>query len=405
MPHYVYVAFAPDGASVSGHLQADSEGAALDQLAGRGLTPVSVRAGGRADEPWWNRDIGDLGRPGQAAPAELERFLVTLATMLGASLPLPRALAFCRSQAGNRAFRAALDRLREGVEGGRALGDAMADEAAFPERLALTVTLGERTNRLAEVAARAAAQLRAEGAAARELRGALVYPTILLAMSGLVLALLTFYLAPTLLPMFETAGAPPPLVLGAMTAAGETILASWVAIGAGLAVLGVALALLRRPLRAALSRLALRLPLVGTWIRQRESAALARTLLLLLSSGATLPAALRAAAAATAHPAYRRLIAQSERTIVEGGTLGRTLGASALIDPMARALIEAGEESDRLPELLGTASEALAARSSASLSRALQLLVPMLTLLIGVGVGALILSVITAILDLNDVAF
>ncbi len=405
MPRFAYRAFGPDGRVETGDIEADSASAALDRLARRSLTPTTLTEG-RDSGPWYQRDIALPGSRKGLKSRELQRFFTTLSTLLTARLPLPRALGFCVEQTNDAPTRRCLTRLREAVENGASLGTAMEGEPnAIPTRFATLIRVGEAANRLEPVTSRIAATLEAEATLQRELTGALIYPLILLVMSLLVLGLIIFYLAPTLVPVFDTAGAPPPALLATMTELRAVLLTGWPLVLAGLGAGIVALWMLRAPLKIALRRLGLTLPLLGPYLRQRGALALCEPLQLMLSGGANLPEALRAARETVPDPRLADLIARTEQAVTDGKSLAPSLEGSPLLDPMTVAIIRAGEEANRLPAALESVTRDLRQRTGASLAQGVKLLTPVLTLVIGILVGGLILSTISAILDLNDLAF
>ncbi|MCU0910464.1 MAG: type II secretion system F family protein [Rhodobacteraceae bacterium] len=405
MPRFAYTAVAATGTPVSGEVAAETEALALDQIARRGLTPVSLTEGGDAG-PWWNRDIALFGTAGALRPATLERFFATLAALLGARLALPRALAFCAAEARDPRLAGALRTTLAEVENGAGLAVAMrAAGPAFPERFTALVAVGEAANRLPETVSRAAELLSAELKLSRELRAALIYPVILLAMSALVLGVVVFYLAPTLLPVFASAGAEPPVFLTFLAGLGTALSGGWPAVLAALAALILAARAFRGTLSRTVSGAFLRLPMTGPYLRKRETLRAFQALHLMIDSGAPLPRAIAAAREAVALPAFRATLREAEDRVVAGCTLGDALDAADLIDPMALALLRAGEESDRLAPTLAAASRTLAEDTARTLAQAVRVLTPVLTLAIALGVGAIILSTITAILDLNDIAF
>lgn len=405
MPNYAYSAYTNDGESVSGEIQAKSDVAALDLIAQRGMTPITLTEGGHAG-PWWSREVNLFGASDKLKSGELERFFTAFSALMQAHFPLPKILGYCETQTKDRAMKRALGMVQASVEDGMTLGQAMRGAGeVFPERFISLIATGESSNKLAEISASAAALLNSEAKLRRELRAALVYPIILLIMSALVLALVVFYLAPTLMPVFATAGAEPPVILQFMTGIRNAVLSGWPVMLSVLAALGLIGYALRKKLSAGISSLLMRLPLTGTYLKRRETLRLCQSLQLMLSSGATLPQSLAAAREGANFPAYQSLLTDTENRITAGGTLSKTLCASPLIDDMASALIQAGEESDRLAEVLQTVVTSLSASTSQTLNQMIRLLTPLLTLIIGVGVGGVILSTISAIMDLNDIAF
>lgn len=405
MPNYAYSAYANDGSSVSGEIQAENDVAALDLIAQRGLTPISLTEGGYSG-PWWSREINLVSTSGKIKSGELEQFFTSFSALMLAQFPLPRTLGYCENQTKDRTMKRALGTVRASVENGMSLGQAMRDAGhVFPERFISLIATGESSNKLAEISASAAALLNSEAKLKRELRAALVYPAILLVMSFLVLGLVVFYLAPTLMPVFATAGAEPPAILQFMTGVRDVVLSGWPVLLAGTAAILLVTYTLRQRLSAGITALLMRLPLSGRYLKRRETLRLCQSIHLMLNSGATLTQSLTAAQEGAGFAAYKSLLADAKERIVAGGTLSETLGDSPLIDDMAGTLIQAGEESDRLTEVLETVVTSLSASTSQTLNQMVRLLTPLLTLIIGIGVGAVILSTISAIMDLNDIAF
>jgi general secretion pathway protein F len=405
MPVYAYSAYTNDGSSVSGEIQAESDVAALDMIAQRGLTPINLSEGGHSG-PWWSREVNLFGGSGKVKSDELERFFTSFSALMQAHFPLPRILAYCETQTKDRAMKRALGTLRTSVEDGMSLGQAMRGAGdVFPERFIALITTGESSNKLAEISASAAELLNSEAKLKREVRGALVYPAILLVMSFLVLGLVVFYLAPTLMPVFATAGAKPPAILQFMTGVRDMVLSGWPVLLAVAAFFVLTAYIFHRKLAAGFTALLMRLPLSGPYLRRRETLRLCQNLHLMLGSGATLTQSLTAAQEGSGFVAYQSLIGTAKDRIIAGGTLSETLVGNPLIDDMASTLIQAGEESDRLGEVLATVVKSLSTSTSQTLNQMIRLLTPLLTLIIGVGVGAVILSTISAIMDLNDLAF
>ena len=406
MPRFAYKALTQDGSPTVGDILADSEAQALEELARSGLVPVALDRGTRdADLRWWQREISLFGTSGQLSARELENIFSMMGSLLSARLPLLRALSFCHDQTKDPRSRRTLAAMRRSVENGSSLAAAMVDcGPAIPDRLIALVASGEASNRLDEVMKRTARALTAEAQISRDLRGAMIYPGLLLALAVLVLIMIAFYLAPTLLPVFAASGVQAPLALRLLAGIGETIRIGWPVVLAAIALVLIFVSLFRAQLSATLNRIGHWLPVIGPHLRRRETLRVTQTLGLMLDSGAPMTKALAAAKDALRSRSYVALLSETEQGIAAGGTLSAVLGSSSLIDPMARTLITAGEEADRLAEALATTNNLLEAQIKQVIAQAVRLLTPILTLAIGLGVGSVILATISAIMDLNDLA-
>lgn len=404
MTRFSYQAIAADGQKTQGEIVAEDSATALSLLHQRNLTPIALQEG-VIQERWWNRDIS-LAGPAHLPHSELEKLLTTLAAMLEAGFQLPRSLEFAASQSKDRRTKRILEKMITGLQDGRDLAQVLQDvRPAFPEDLEAMLRLGDLSNQLPEIAREAGNAMASEIRLRRELRSALFYPAILMLMSILVLAVVIFYLAPTLLPVFHSLNAPPPAFLLLLNRLGEFISQHWGFSLAVIAMITACVMVLRGQISRFLTGVLLRLPLTGSYLRKRESTRLAQSLFLILRSGGRLPEALAIAGENAKLPAFQTLIEQTAQRVLSGETLSTSLIESPLIDPIAAAMIGAGEESNRLPDMLGLTVTTLRHQTAQTLNQALQILSPILILLIGLGIGGLILSTISAIMQLNDISF
>lgn len=405
MPRYSYTGYTSLGQLEKGELQAADELAALSALTGKGLQPVSIEEGA-FKLPWWQRDISFGSAEANAPPAALEHFFQSLAGLLEVHLPLRQALRFCSENINDKKMAQSVARLEQDVADGRTLAEAMREAGGyFPERLITMIEIGERANNLRSVTARITAGLESEAKQRREIRSAMIYPVILIMMSLFVMALLVFYLAPTLVPVFDNAASDPPFILGAMTELRDMLLDKWPVVLVLCAGVFLVWQFLRASIKTALYPVLLKLPVVGRYLRISETLKILDAVTMMISSGSTLPRAVATARHATGQRAYQTLLEQSEERIVAGDTLSSTFKSSPLIDKMTVAMIEAAEASDQMVQVLDRLVEDLRLRSAQIRAQSIRLITPVLTLAIGLGVGGVIMSTISAIMSLNDVAF
>lgn len=402
MPVYSFQALDPTGKTSKGELSASDEVDALDRLARRGLTPVSLSLGA-SNGPWWNREVSLSGQSKIATP-ELETFFDHLGTMLGAKIPLSKALRHSAKMAASQATKKDMNQLADAVENGTSLAEAVETlPRKWPDRLKSLIRVGEIANNLPSVATNISAMLKSEAKTRRDVQQALIYPIILIGMSFFVIGILVFYLAPTLVPVFVTAGAEPPLTIRIMMAIRISIVEGWPILLTGAGVLVLAVSLLRRQLAQALRNLAMKLPIIGKYHRQRSTLRFCQTLYLMLASGGTLTGALQVAIDTSEDGRWKNALQDALKDITGGATLRDSLLAENLLDPTANTILETGEESDSIKDVLLPLIATLESQLAQTRGVAVKLITPVLTLVLGLMVGAIILSTITAIMDLNDV--
>ena len=403
MPRFAYKAYNDANRPESGEIAARDERLALSALTARGLTPFEIAPlNGQDALRWWQREVHLFG---DAVPrAALADFFSALALLLRANIPLLQALTSVLEEVEHRRLRSLLNGAHaEVAEGGR-LADALDGRAELvPARFVSLIAVGEETNKLAETLSHAADLAAREERTRRELSSALTYPAILLLASILILGALVFLLAPTLVPVFKAVKSEPPIAIQAMMSLRSFVLEMWgpILIGGGGLSLGAILAV-----RAGLVKTAglrARLPIIGRLLIESDAARALSALQLLLASGAPLPSALRVAGAGANSTELRSFFDIASDHVTSGGRLGDCLEPD-LLTPMACQMIRMGEQSNRLPEMLLHAATKLEARVAGRLRRLIQVLTPALTLGIGLIVGLLIYTTLSAVLDINDLA-
>lgn len=404
MPRFRYSAYTANGKLQKGELQADSELIALNRLSTRGLTPVALEEGG-ISLPWWQREINLTGQT-QASENALELLFKTLSRLLSVELGLLKALRFCIFNCRDRAMMVQLERVLEEISEGSTLATSMrGGNGYFPERLITMIEIGEAADRLATVTQRIAEVLDQEAKQRREIRSAIIYPLILVVMSFFVMVILIFFLAPTLIPVFESTGTEVPSIMKAMNGLRVFIITKWYwPLAAGSSIIAAAIFYRRSPSRL-FSEIFLRLPVIGHHIRRSETLKAMQNLSLMLASGTTLNHAMKIVSTTTQQPRYRRMFEGAYEHIVSGGKLSESLKKSKIIDPMTLAMIEAGEEANQLVPILDKTVSDLSARRNLALTQTIKMITPILTGLIGIIVGGIILSTVSAIMSLNDVTF
>lgn len=418
MPIFTYRAYDKLGSLVSGEVSGETREAALEALrrsdtfaieiaeSGMGLGGARL-AGGRGDHAvaWWEMEVGGART---ASPAVLELITRELAILLSAKLPLDDTLRILAVQPMLTArARRVIGDLVNRVVSGSSLSEAIANHReVFPDYYCRLVAAGERSGSLEAVLNELAAFLERSSGMRARLRTALAYPVFLLFAAFATLTLIVAVLVPAIAPLFEEAGAAPPPVIAVLLGAQGFIAAHWLLLLTLLVTLILVLpAVWRLPSVAAWrGSFVLGLPVIGRLISSRETARLAGTLAMLMKGGVPLLEAIEIAAETLVNTPFRKAAASSREQLARGISLSQSFADSGIFSPLAIRLTAVGEKTGQLSEML----ERLAAIQEASLQRDMDRLAafvaPVLTLIIGVVVGAIILSVMSAIVSLNDLA-
>jgi general secretion pathway protein F len=405
MPRYRYRAYDGAGALKSGEIDAVSDSGVLDQLRAAGLIPVEAveQGGGARDAAWWNRDIF-AGRT--LAPTSLALFTRELATLVEAGIPLDEALRIVTLHPMAGRVRKVVEETLSHVLEGASLSEAMERQGRFGDFYCSMVRAGEAGGNLSEVLRQLAAFLERSVETRARIRSALVYPAVLVLMAVGALILIATVLLPTIVPIFKDAGAEPPYLIRRMLDVQTAMSEHWIVLAAILAVVvaGVAVALQNPQVRVAGHRLLLRMPLLGELITLSETAKLARTLASLLGSGVPMLTALRIVGSVAGNAVFTAALAAAAEEVKEGRMLSQAMHASGVFPSLMLRLMAVGEETGRLEPMLRHVENIFETQVQRRLEQLLTLLTPALTIFMGLMVGGLIMSVMSAILSINELA-
>jgi general secretion pathway protein F len=395
----------PEGELFAGTLAAESESEALRLLRRQGFTPIRV-ATTPVRPSLLHREIG-AGGPRQIRVAEAEWFCRELRILLVAGIELIDGLSlFTTSLPARSRVRGFALAVRHWLRMGSSFSAAIARSGyRVPDNLVPIIRAGEQTGSLAPALGMLAATYSDHGRFSRLLTGALIYPAFLLATAMAVLAIIAFFVAPNLAALFRSMDKPVPDVIAALDgvarlAAGQPLLV--IAALGGLAI--VAATVSASPAaRRALWRAAFVAPGIGTALQWATSRRFAATLRLYLATNVALVVALPNALAAAGVSAGASTVALADE-IRSGGTLAAALEHHARLPAKVLHLVRIGESSGKLAEALDAVAEEAGLRFEKQMAVVTALLAPLLIVAVGAIVGGIILTVFTALMDINDLA-
>jgi general secretion pathway protein F len=404
MPRYRYRAYDGAGALKSGEIEGLSDTGVLDQLRAAGLFPVeAVEQGHTQEQRWWERDLF----VGRTLPAtSLALFTRELSTLVEAGIPLDEALRIVTLHPMSKAMRKVVEETLAHVLEGASLSEAMERQGRYGDFYRSMVKAGEAGGNLAEVLRQLAAFLERSVETRARIRSALVYPCVLVLMALGALVLIATVLLPTLVPIFRDAGAEPPYLIQRMLDTQAMVAEHWMVLCVIAAAIVVGLvALWQYPqARIAGHRLVLRVPVLGDLVTLGETAKLARTLASLLGSGVPMLTALRIVGNVAGNAVFTAALAEASEEVKEGRMLSQALHKSGVFPGLMLRLIAVGEETGRLEPMLRHVEKIFETQVHRRLEQLLTLLTPALTIVMGLIVGGLIMSVMSAILSINELA-
>ena len=400
MPRFSYKAVSAGGAVEIGEREARDRASLIAELQHQGYLPIRAEACGSGD---WRPSLGLTRRPLRAE--EVAHLIRELAVLLRAGLPLDQAVSILAQLTRDGSPRRAVEQLGERLRAGQGLAEAFAEEPGLlpPEALGL-LRAGEAGGNLVPVLERLAESLERALALKAHLQSALQYPLIVLAVAALSIAVLVAWVIPGFRPLFEDAGAQLPLITQLVIAASDILRAWWWTLP--LLALATALAFKHwtaNPAgRLTWDRRRLTLPLIGDIIAKLETARACRTLGTLLANGVTALEAVSVTAEATGNSAVAAALRDLHDEMAKGQGLAGPMAAAGLFPPLAVQLAQVGEASGRLDAMLLRVAEIYESETRRSIERLLALLVPTITVALGVLVAVIMSSMLMAILSAYD---
>jgi general secretion pathway protein F len=260
--------------------------------------------------------------------------------------------------------------------------------------------------RLAEALARLAAALESAEELRRLVATSMIYPAMLLILAVGVILMMLLYVVPQFETLFATAGGKLPQSSLAIMAASSALRDHGLLILGSMVLLGLLLRQLgRQPgARALFDRTVLQVPMIGTLVRHFETARFSRTLGVLLEGDVPLPTALKLSRRSISNRTMGALVDKVAEGLKEGEGLSLPLGATGMFPKAAVALLRTGEETSRLPSMLGRLADIMDKDVKVRIERAIAIVTPLITIILGASVAGIIASIMTALLGFNDLA-
>ncbi|MBN8487249.1 MAG: type II secretion system F family protein [Burkholderiales bacterium] len=408
MAEFAYTGHGPGG-SVSGTLDAPTAGAVAEMLQARGITPLRIQAGAAPAAPVQTVQLRlPAWRSARVGTVDLLLFSRQLNTLLRAGVPILRALGGLIESAANPAMRATLASVRQTLESGRELSQALASHpAVFDAFYIAMVRVGEATGRLDEVFLRLFRHLEFEQFMRQQVRSALRYPSFVVAAMVIAVAVINLFVIPAFDQVFRNFGAELPwmtrmlmatsaftvqfgwlLALGAV--AGFVALRRWAATPAG---------------RLVWDRLKLRLPVAGKIVHKATLSRFARSFALSLRSGVPVAQALAVVSQTVDNRWIGQRVEGIRDSVERGETILRAAALAGIFTPVVLQMIAVGEETGAVDELMDEVADLYARDVEYELKTLSQQIEPILIVFLGVLVLILALGVFLPVWDLGRAAF
>ena len=395
MPVFEYTARNTKGEIVRDKLDAATKDDVLAQLRRNRLQVVRVeetKAGGpkfRLGGGIRTRDVVILTRQ--------------FATMINAGLPLVQALDILAQQTENKALADVTRAVVYDVESGHTLADALRKHPkAFSDLYVNMVAAGEAGGILDTILLRLAQFLEKNDAIIRKVKGAMVYPAVIISVAVIAIAVLLIFVIPTFETMFASVNMELPLPTRIVIGASNLLQNYWWAI-IGIMLLGT-FGLFRwykTPTgRLQMDTLLLKMPVLGDLVRKSAVSRFTRTLGTLISSGVSILEGLEITARTAGNMVVHNAVMESRASIAGGETIAAPLQKSRVFPPMVISMIAVGEQTGGLDEMLSKIADFYDEEVDAAASALLSLMEPIMIVVLGVVVGGMVVAMYLPIFDM-----
>lgn len=407
MPVYDYTALDGKGKTVTGIIDADGAAAARQKIRAQGKFPVNLR---EVKSTLIHEGAGkprmDLSRFfTRVRPAEVSIMTRQLSTLIGAGFPLVAAFDSLMAQITTPALKKIIAGIKASVTEGSSFADALKKyPRVFTPIYINMVASGESSGTLEIVLARLAEIMEKYEALKNRLVTAMIYPLLILMTSVLVVTFMLMYVTPKIMAMFDNMKQALPLPTRILLSISDFMQSYWWV----LVLLCIGFLLALRAMRNTpkgrerLDTIILRLPLIGELVRKLAAARFARTLGSLLDNGVSMLPALGIVENIVGNVRIAQAVSNASAEVGKGQGLGKTLGAGETFPPMAIQMIQVGEQSGNLEEMLDKVADVFEKEVENTAMRMSALIEPVMLLIMAVVVLFIVLAICLPIFEMNQ---
>jgi len=402
---FVYKAVNSEGVTQEGNKEADNEAAVVTFLQSEGLIPIKISQSGFKSAYLFSFQKSQQG----LSQKDITLFTKELATLLQAGLPLDRSLVVLMELIDEDSkVHELIQKVLKQVKSGVNLADALqAESDAFSRFYINMLRAGEAGGSVDVVLGQLSEYLEKSKELKDTVSTALIYPSILVTMAvGSVFLLLTF-VVPQFTEMFASAGKELPLSTQIVVGTAEWLQRYWWAlfIFGSIAFFTIRYELSIGPRKARWDGVILKTPMLGEIIRNMNTTNFTRTLGTLLSNGVPILTALAIVKGTLSNEVLIAAVSQAEDNLKQGKDMSSALIASGQFPKMATQMIKMGEETGKMEAMLERTANTYDKQLKITIERMLAMMEPLLIVTLGLLIAGIIISILSAILSVNDLAF
>jgi type IV pilus assembly protein PilC len=388
MPVFTFTGTDPQGKKVAGERLADSKAAVTMQLRRERITPGAIKEKGKEFA------LPKLGT-GKVPVKDIAVFFRQFSVMIDAGLPLVQCLEILAANQENQIFQKCLTGVRQSVEGGSTLSNAMRQyPKIFDDLTTNMIEAGEAGGILDTILQRLATYVEKAVKLKSAVRSALIYPISVISIAALVVGCLLKFVVPIFANMFVSMGVDLPLPTKIVIGLSNFVGRFWWLVLGGLVLIFVAIKYIRKDPkgRYMFDKMLLNLPVLGTVLRKIAVARFTRTLGTLITSGVPILEGLTITARTSGNAVLEDALMKVRKAVEEGRTIVDPLKESGVFPNMVTQMIGVGEATGAMDAMLQKIADFYEDEVDAATKDMLTLLEPLMIGFLGVAVGGIVIS-------------
>ena len=413
MPKFTYLALDAKGRETQGEIEADNQTAALGKIREKGLFPTQVTD--TAGKPVKKKVPGagggmkmQLRMPAFLSRVKTKQLMVwtrQLATLINAGLPLLRGLRVLTKQEKNPGLKRTVVEMAESIESGSTFAEALGQHPRIFNKLFVNmVKAGEVGGVLDVVLLRLAEFMEKAQRIKSKVVSAMIYPVVVLFMAGGILTFLMIFIVPKFQDIFADLleGEQLPGLTRMVLAISQTMTRRLPLVIGGIVVLVVLAKILARARwgRLTLDHLKLRMPIFGTLVRKTAIARFTRTLGTLMTSGVPVLQALNIVRDTVSNEVISKAVSLIHDSVKEGENMTRPIEACGVFPPMVVSMVEVGEETGGLPEMLMKVADSYDDDVDNTVVGLTSIIEPILIIFLAVIVGTIVIALFMPLISI-----
>ncbi len=404
MPSFSYKAKMLSGSLTEGKVEAKDKRSALEQIRAQKLTPLEVNEASQSFADLFSK-INFL-KP-SVKPKELVLFSRQLSTLVSAGVPLVQGLTILEEQVETKVFREIIHNIREDIEAGQSITDALAKHPrTFEELYVSMIKAGEVGGILDVILERLSSYLEAAEDLKGKVKSAMMYPLVVSTIAAGVTIFLLIFVIPTFQKIFEGFGAELPGITQMVINASDFLKKFWYLVIISPIVLVVGMKYLRRSETGKLitDRIVLKLPIFGIIMKKVAVAKFTRTLSTLIKSGVPILQALETVAKTAGNKVIEIAVMTSRESIKEGERIATPLRKAQVFPPMVVQMVSIGEETGNLDSMLAKIADFYDSEVDAAVKALTSMIEPLIIVAMGLVIGFIVIAMFLPMFSLGDLA-